>query len=280
MHYEHLVARLARQWIAGDVLNDALNSTKEVNKLGMHAIINYLGEHINDEHIIKDIINEYILILEEIYKQRLDASISLKLTQIGLDIDEDKTIKNLETIATIGRKYNKFVWIDMESFKYLNKSIEIYIDLRKRYDNIGIAIQSYIKDILVYIQELLDNDAIIRLVKGAYKEEPNIVFRSRELIDNNYRSMMRLLFKESNNFAIATHDNSLIADAIKLSKVYKKKFEFQMLKGIRDDLKKTLVSNGYAVGEYIPYGSNILNYSIRRIKEHPTNIFLLVRSIL
>ncbi len=280
MLYEHLVTRLARKWIAGDKLDDALDSSKKANKLGMHAIINYLGEHIYEESIIKDIIEEYLLILDKIYEESIDASISLKLTQIGSDINYNKASKNLEIILERGDRYNKFVWIDMESFKYLDKSIEIYIDLMKNYNNIGIAIQSYIKDIMLYVQELLDKGAIIRLVKGAYRDEPTIVFKSKELIDKNYRSIMRLLFKESNNFAIATHDNKIIRDAIKLSKIYKKRFAFQMLKGIRDDLKSMLVSNGYDVGEYIPYGSNMLKYSLRRIREHPTNILLLIRSMI
>ncbi|GIU71403.1 MAG: proline dehydrogenase [Candidatus Nitrosocaldaceae archaeon] len=276
--YERLLTKIAKHWIAGNSLEDAIESVKSANKLGIHAIINYLGEHIIDKSIIDHTVEEYIEILDKIDEEKLDCSISLKPTQLGLDITYDEYYKNINKILEYANK--KFVWIDMESYSYLDSSIESYLQLLKSYDNIGIAVQAYLRDITVYVAELLDANASIRLVKGAYREDANIVFKSKGMVDRNYIKIMQLLFKYGNYFAIATHDQKIIDEALKLSKIYKTRFEFQMLKGIRDDLKKILVSKGYSVGEYIPYGSKILEYSLRRIKEHPTNILLLVRSLI
>lgn len=278
--YEQLVAKIAKRWIAGVELDDAIMACKEANSIGLHGIINYLGEDILDRNIVKGAVKEYKSILDAIEEERLDCSISIKSTQIGLAIDEVECKNNLKEVLEYASSYKKFIWIDMESSTYLEKIIDMYIEVRRSYENVGIALQSYIRDAPIYLAQLLDANAIIRLTKGAYREDASIIFKSKDMIDRNYIKLMEFLFKNSNdNFAIATHDSKIIELAENLSNIYRCKFEFQMLRGIRDDLKKILVGKGYAVGEYIPYGGKALEYSIRRIKEHPTNIFLLIRSI-
>lgn len=277
--YELVLIKMAKQWIAGNRLEAAIEASIDANRYGMHAIINYLGEHIVDPSLVKESVEKYIRVLDKIDELGLDCSISVKPTQLGLDISYKEYYNNMTKILEYANNYKRFVWIDMESSTYLDKIIDSGLTFAKSY-KIGVGIQAYLRDASVYVTELLDTNVSIRLVKGAYKEDPSMVFKTRRMIDRNYTKIMQLLFKFGNNFAIATHDQKIIDEALKLSDIYKPRFEFQMLKGIRDDLKRALVSRGYAVGEYIPYGQKILEYSMRRIKEHPTNIFLLVRSII
>ncbi len=281
MQYEQLLAKIAKQWIAGNKLDDAIDACKIANRIGIHGIINYLGEHIRDQSMIKHTIDQYLTLLDKIDELRLDASISIKPTQIGLDLSIEEYHKNLDIIIESADSHRRFVWIDMESSRYIDDTIDTYLEYIKSYNNIGIAIQAYLRNVIVYASQLIDANASIRLTKGAYREDPSIVFKSKDLIDKSYISIMQLLFKTSrNNFAIATHDQKIIELALRLSLVYRSRFEFQMLRGIRDDLKSTLVARGYSVGEYIPYGDKILKYSMRRIREHPTNILLLMRSMI
>jgi len=163
----------------------------------------------------------------------------------------------------------------MESSDHTDETIEIYYHLFARYERLGIAIQANLKRTKNDLIDLLEHGAKIRLVKGAYKENSRIAFQSKEKVDGNYASLMKILFKNGNEFGIATHDSKMIDLAISLSKKYKRKFEFQMLKGIRDELKPILIKKHFVVSDYIPYGTNWLPYSIRRVKERKRNILLL-----
>jgi proline dehydrogenase len=277
--FEKLVQRMAKKWVAGRSIDDALRSARETNAKGMGAVINYLGEHITDDNEIKANVNEYIRLLQEMDRLRISGSITPKLTQIGLDKDYDTCEKNALMIAEHAKKLNKFVWIDMESSSYLTDTIEIYFTLLKRYESVGLAFQAYLKHGANYLVEILMQKGKVRLVKGAYREDSSVVYRSKQMIDKNFIKLMLMLFEESNDFAIATHDQAIIDRAIKLRDEYKKQFEFQMLKGVRDDIKPLLIKRGFSLAEYIPYGENVTKYSARRIKEKPSNILLLARSL-
>ena len=168
----------------------------------------------------------------------------------------------------------------MESSEHTDETKEIYYDLFARYERLGIAIQANLKRTKNDLMDLLDHGGKIRLVKGAYKENSRIAYKSKEKIDENYRKLTKLLFKKGNEFGIATHDSKMIDLAVKLSKKNQRKFEFQMLKGIRDELKPILVKQKFVVSDYIPYGTNWLPYSIRRVKERKRNILLLGSSFI
>lgn len=277
--FEKLVQRIAKKWVAGRTLDEVLKSAKQTNEKGMSAIINYLGEHVTNDEEIEAHVKEYIHILQEMDRLHIKGSVSPKLTQIGLDKGYDTCETNILKIVEQAKKLNSFVWVDMESSSYISDTIEIYFTLLKRYDRVGLAFQAYLKHGANYLIEILMNNGKVRLVKGAYNEDSSVVYRSKRVIDRNYMKLMQMLFEQGNNFAIATHDQTIIEQALKLDEKYDKDFEFQMLKGIRDDIKPSLIKKGYSLAEYIPYGENVAAYSVRRIKEKPSNILLLARSL-
>jgi len=277
--FEKLVQRIAKRWVAGHSIEDVLRSAKETNAKGMSAIINYLGEHVKDDNEIEKNVNEYIRLLQEIDRLHINGSITPKLTQIGLDKDYDKCENNALMIVEHARAHNKFVWLDIESSSYLTDTIRIYFTLLKHYDSVGMAFQAYLKHGTNHLVEILMNKGKVRLVKGAYREDSSVVFRSKRMVDKNYIRLMQMLFENSNDFAIATHDQAIIDRALKLNDKCSRQFEFQMLKGIRDDMKPALIKEGFSLGEYIPYGENVASYSVRRLKEKPSNMLLLARSL-
>lgn len=280
--YEHLVLKMARRWIAGSSMQEALEYARQANSIGMKAIINCLGEHSISKDEAKSSTDEYIRLVDAMHSRGIDGSISVKLTQIGLDVDYDTCNGNLIGIIRHASMYDMFIWIDMESSPYYERTVSMYLDMLKHYRHIGLAYQAYIKEHSLDIMHILESGGIVRLVKGAYREDASIAYRSKRHVNASFRRLMRILFKHSRGmFAIATHDNALIEEAIALSKEHQgKEFEFQMLKGIRDDLKHMLVRQGFKVAEYIPYGINISGYVYRRIRERPSNLLLLARSLL
>jgi proline dehydrogenase len=277
---EKILLGVAKQWIAGETIDDALLSAKAAYKKKRHAIINKLGEYHTSKSQIAKTIKEYQIISSSFRKWKVRGGISVKPTQVGLSISMKECLRNFEKIIKNASESHTFVWIDMESSDHTDETIEIYYDIFTRYERLGIAIQANLKRSKNDLSDLLKNGAKIRLVKGAYNENSKIAYKSKKIIDQNYLKLMKILFKEGNEFGIATHDLTMIKRAIKLSKKYERKFEFQMLKGIRDELKPELSKKGFTVTDYIPYGTNWLPYSIRRVKERKRNILLLGSSFI
>lgn len=272
---EKILFGFAKQWIAGDSIDDALKSSKLSYKNGRHAIVNKLGEYHKSKTQINKTVKEYQKIVSSFRKWKVRGAISVKPTQIGLSISKKECIRNFQILIKKAASSHIFLWIDMESSDHTDETIEIYYHLFARYERLGIAIQANLKRTKNDLIDLLEHGAKIRLVKGAYKENSRIAFQSKEKVDGNYVRLMKILFKNGNEFGIATHDSKMIDLAISLSKKYKRKFEFQMLKGIRDELKPILIKKHFVVSDYIPYGTNWLPYSIRRVKERKRNILLL-----
>ncbi|MEO9308334.1 MAG: proline dehydrogenase family protein [Nitrososphaera sp.] len=277
---EKVLFKIARQWIAGDTMDDALQSARQANKNGMNAILNKLGEHMVSKPKINQTVDEYLTLVSNLRKAKITGGLSIKPTQVGLALGTKECSKNLETIIEQALQDLAFVWIDMESSEYTSDTFAIYLSLFEKYERLGIVIQANLKRTQKDLEMLLRKGAKIRLVKGAYHESPKNAYRTRHDVDENYKKLMKRLFDDANEFAIATHDSKLIEMAINLSRKHERKFEFQMLKGIRDELKPTLVKDGFAVAEYIPYGTNWLPYSIRRLKERKRNILLLGSSFI
>jgi proline dehydrogenase len=271
--------RFARQWIAGEALSDAIISTKKANSKGLGAIINFLGEHVRDREEAERNKTENLVIIGAVKEAKLNASLSIKLTQLGLIIDRNMCLSNVETIVRSGASNNIFVWIDMENSHYTEDTIDIYLTILKKYKNAGIAIQSNLKRSESDIRRITSLGGIIRLVKGAYAEKNDIAYSSRADITINFSKLLGFLFYRSPFFAIATHDERLINEAIEANKTHQKKIEFQMLHGVREELKNELVRKGLKVVDYIPYGKNWFPYSMRRIRERKRNILLIFRSI-
>jgi len=272
---EKALFKIARQWIAGSTVDDALVSARDAYKNGRHAIINKLGEYHTSKNKIRKTVEEYQLIISSFRKWKIRGAISVKPTQIGLSISQKECFRNLEKIISSAKNAHVFVWLDMESADHTDEVIELYNRFFSRYERLGLALQANLKRTENDLIDLIEKGAKIRLVKGAYREKSQISFKSKREVDDNFVNLMRHLFKDSNEFGIATHDAKMIQKAIRLSKTHPKKFEFQLLKGIRDEIKAELTRKKIVVSDYIPYGTNWLPYSFRRIKERKRNILLL-----
>ena len=277
---EKVLFKIAKHWIAGDTVDDALIAAKSAYSLRRHAIINKLGEYHTSKKQIKVVLEEYQKIVNSFRKWKIRGAISVKPTQIGLSISQKECNRNFEKIIQKARNAHVFVWLDMESSEHTDETIEIYHTFFSKYERLGIALQANLKRTENDLNDLIGVGAKIRLVKGAYREKANIAFKTKKDVDNNFIKLMKILFKKGNEFAIASHDTKIIQKAQSLSKKYPRKFEFQFLKGIREEFKSDLVKKKFVVSEYIPYGVNWLPYSIRRIKERKRNILLLGSSLI
>ena len=277
---EKVLFKIAKQWIAGDTMEDALKSARQANINGMGAILNKLGEHITSKAQVGQTVSDYLTLVSNLRRSKITGGLSIKPTQVGLSISTKECLENLDKIIEKALQSQSFVWIDMESSEHTDDTFKIYLSLFEKYERLGVVIQSNLKRTRDDLKMLLEKGAKIRLVKGAYHENSRNAYRTRHEVDENYKKLMLTLFEQGNEFAIATHDSKLIDLATDLSKKYERKFEFQMLKGIRDELKPILVKSGFLVSEYIPYGTNWLPYSIRRLRERKRNILLLGSSFI
>jgi len=271
--------RFARQWIAGETLDRAIARAKIANCSGIGAIINFLGEHVKDKQEAEKNLEENLRILAAIEEAKIKTSLSIKLSQLGLLIGKDLCSSNVEKIVSGAAGKNIFIWIDMEDSSCTEDTINIYLEIFKKYRNAGIAIQSNLKRSESDVRRIAAMGGMIRLVKGAYKEKSEIAYTSRSDITINFSKLMGYLFYKSPFFAIATHDDRLIEEAITANQTHKKRIEFQTLMGVRDELKNELVIKGFPVVDYIPYGRQWFPYSLRRIRERKRNIILLLRSV-
>ncbi|MBI4020030.1 MAG: proline dehydrogenase family protein [Candidatus Aenigmarchaeota archaeon] len=273
-----MLQRVVRKWIAGEAKEDALAHAARLNKAGIRAMIDFLGEHRKGMVDVIQTVKEYYWLIHDIDKGALEADVSLKPSQIGLDISPRYCLENLERIAFKAGKHGIRVWVDMESARYTDETIRIYLAALGKYKNLGIAIQSNLRRSGKDLGKLLSKGATVRLVKGAYREPESISYKSREEVRQNFSRLMGVLFEEGKYFAIATHDSRLIGQAMELGRPGK--FEFQMLMGIMDPKKRALVRKGYRVAEYVPYGKNWAPYAWRRIREKKSNLLLFARSLI
>jgi proline dehydrogenase len=275
---ERLLFRVAKRWVAGYNTDEATEAALDANSHGMSAILNFLGEDTTDAKLVDITVNEYLLLMNLMHARKVHGCVSVKPTQLGLTIDYNTCLQNFSRLAAKARELEQFIWLDMESVKSTEDTIAIYLDLYKQYDMIGVAVQSYLRRSVSDLLHIIECGGKVRLVKGAYHESEEHVFVTDEEVNANYSKLMKMLFESNNYFAIATHNSDLIEEAISMNK--NTKFEFQMLKGIRDELKLELITKGFAVAEYIPYGRQWLPYSVRRIMERKRNLLLLARSLI
>lgn len=275
---ERLLFRVAKKWVAGYGTEKAITAALDSNSRGMSAILNFLGEETVDAKAVDQTVGEYLSLMELMHARNVRGCVSAKPTQLGLAIDYDLCLQNFRRLGSKARELGQFVWIDMEAVKFTEDTIAIYLELYEQYSMTGVAIQSYLRRSASDLLHIIEHGGKVRLVKGAYHEPEEHAFSTREQVDANYVKLMGMLFGSKNYFAIATHDSNLIEEAIRLNR--DSKFEFQLLMGIRDELKDDLVAKGFAVAEYIPYGSQWLPYSVRRIRERKRNLLLLARSLI
>ena len=283
---ERMLFKVSKRWIAGYSNIEAINEARKSNKCGMSAILNYLGEGYTEKSQIDRSVLEYFSLLNLLKMNNIRSSISVKPTQIGLCIGYDLCLENFGKISQKAKQSGHFMWIDIEHSDFVEDTLSIYLKLFANNRNMGVAIQSYLRRSYSDLLHLMENSANLRIVKGAYSGEKNDAYQSNSEITKNYSRLMNVMLKESSYngvVAIATHDSNLIDEALALStrgSIKMKNLQFQLLKGVRDELKKKLVSDGYIVSEYMPYGEKWLQYSLRRLRERKRNIFLLARSLI
>lgn len=276
---ERVVLPLAKRWIAGVSLDSAMGDAQKANSMGIGVVVNFLGEEIRDPSTADAHAEEYLRLQQSLRDSNIDGYASVKLTQLGMGADDEGMRSRLERIASNAERLGQLLWIDMEGSGFTDQTVKTYIDAHSRHPGIGLALQSYSRRSASDLEAILKVGGKVRLVKGAYREPPGVVFSTRAEVSKNFSRLMETLFERGSGFGIATHDSTLIGRAVELSKSSKADFHFELLKGIRDPLKLELVQSHFRVYEYLPYGDRWYAYSKRRITEHPSNIWLLLRSL-
>lgn len=273
-----ILSKLASKWIAGD-FEDVIKRAKKASEKGIEPLLDIVGEDYKKISEAYKSVTDYIYLLQLMEKDKIKGSLSIKLTQLGMVRNKEECYENLKAIINEAKKTRTFIWIDMESSKYTKDTIEVYLFALKIYRNLGLVIQANLKRSETDLKLLVTKGCIIRLVKGAYKEDESKAYQRKSKINENFEKLMNILFEKSEHFAIATHDKKLVDKAIELNKKYNKDVEFQFLMGVRNKLKRSLADQGYKVGEYIPFGENWFPYFWRRLMERKSNIFLIFRSL-
>ena len=257
---------------------EGLTRAEEANRRGLGAILNLLGEHHTEPAAVDAAVREYLELLDAIQARNLDACLSIKPTQCGLMLGEDAYWKGAKTILDRVRSMHGFLWMDMEGSRFTDATLAVYRRALAEYPEVGVAVQANLRRTEADVISLLRVGGIVRLVKGAYREPPPTGTASRRETDANYRHLLDVLFERGDRFAVGSHDSAMIDYAIEKNGTRPRRFEFQMLLGVRDPLKAELARKKYRVAEFIPYGPNWLPYFTRRLRERPRNILTMVRS--
>lgn len=293
-----LVRKAALRFFAGESLDDAIAAAKKLNKLGFSVTLDQLGEDTNTYEEAKQTTKEIIEILDGIHEENVRSNISIKLTQLGITVNEALCIENLKQILEHAKTLNIFVRIDMEDSGIVDATFRVYQKMEDSgFDNVGLVLQSYLYRTLDDLIDLLKSNTRIRIVKGAYKESPTIAFPKKSDVDNCFDEITRSLIEKSAEIgspkiddegkwppipAIATHDEKRIAYAkslVEKIELPKEKIEFQMLYGIRQNLQNSLVQQGYPVRIYVPFGTQWYPYFMRRLAERPANLWFFISSL-
>jgi len=274
----------ARRFIAGESVDEAVAAVTDLPGKGLHLTLDYLGESVSSAAAASAAAADYVHIIDAIVASGIERNISLKLTQLGLDVDRATAVDNMRRILEPADKHGFFVRIDMENSPYTDATLGILDTLwQQGHRNIGTVIQSYLKRSEGDIRRLNAMGSRVRLVKGAYKEPKAVAHQRKSEVDAAFVDLMRLLLDEGTYPAIATHDPDMIeaTKAHARAKGYANdRFEFQMLYGIRRDLQMSLVKEGYQVRVYVPFGKQWYPYFMRRLGERPANVAFVLRGIL
>ena len=282
-----IVRRVSARFVAGTEIADAVRVTQTVNRAGMSVSIDNLGENVTNPDEARHSAELYQQILDAIAANQLNANISLKLTHMGLDVDEQLARDIVEgLVAKAGAmKPPGFVRVDMEGSPYTQRTLDFVHELHRMAGNqssVGTVIQSYLKRSESDVEKLLAEGIRIRLCKGAYKEPASIAFENKADVDANYVKLMKILMKSGVYHGLATHDENIINQAkifATQENIPRDAFEFQMLYGIRRDLQRGLVADGYRLRVYVPYGTAWYPYFMRRLAERPANALFLLRNL-
>jgi proline dehydrogenase len=273
--------KMSHRFVAGEALDEALSAARVCNDQGMLVSLDYLGENVATAADAQRARDAYLQVFDRIATEKLNANVSCKLTQLGLDLSAEFCEGQVLSIVERAASYSNFLRVDMEGSLYTARTIDVVRRVRSQNAAIGTVIQSYLYRSESDIKDLLAYGCRIRLCKGAYKEPREVAFPRKQDVDANFVKLMRMLLPSGIYHAIATHDPKMIAATIRCTaelRVPKSDFEFQMLYGVRTDLQRQLIRDGFGVRIYIPYGQDWFPYFMRRLAERPANLAFLARN--
>lgn len=268
----------AKQVIAGETIDGAIETVRNLNAKGLLCTVDHLGEFVFNRDEAIESTDYCVRTLEAIAESGVNCNLSLKLTQLGLDIDRNLCRDNLKKILATAEKHNNFVRIDMEDYAHCDATLDLLHELRQEYSNVGTAIQGY----LYRAERDIDNlkGVSLRLIKGAYKESPEVAIQEKAKVDENYLNIIKRHLLNGSYTAIASHDHNIIEKVKEFAKennIPRSQFEFQMLYGFRTDLQLAIAKEGYTMRVYVPFGNDWYGYYMRRLAERPQNLTFAIR---
>jgi proline dehydrogenase len=277
-----VVGFFSRKYIAGESLDSAVSLVKDLNTKGIYATLDVLGESVTNEEEAERAFENAMKVFDAIVEHNLDANVSIKPTQLGLSFDEQFACEQIRKLVKRANEIDNFVRIDMEDSPYTDATINVYKKVFEEYSNVGIVLQTYLKRSY--------NDTVIlnklgtdyRICKGIYVEPASLAYKDKQMIRDNFLKMLESMLKSGNYVGIATHDEYLVDNAYRLIKelnIPNDKFEFQMLLGVREDLRDKINNDGYKIRIYVPFGEDWYAYSIRRLQENPQMARYIVKNI-
>jgi proline dehydrogenase len=275
--------KAASRFVAGEATETAIEAARVLNAKGITVSLDLLGESVSVPDEAYAARDEVLTTIDEIDRAGIDGNVSVKLTQMGLDIDVGLCLENMRAIMSRARQHGMFVRIDMESSEHTERTLGVFAELHPEYGDLtGVVIQSYLRRSAKDIEDLLARGARVRLCKGAYSEPATVAFQQKSEIDASYVRITERLLDQGNYPALATHDEDMIQHAMEYvdrKGIPLERFEFQMLYGVRRDLQHTLREKGYNMRVYVPFGSNWYPYLMRRLAEKPGNAGFMLASV-
>lgn len=273
---------VAKRFVSGQTIQEAVPAVRRLNADGILATLDVLGENVKDRRAAERAVAAYLETLDWIQREGLNSSVSLKLTQMGLDIDRDYCLENVARICQRASVGNNFVRIDMEGSAYTERTLNLFYELFHKHQNVGVVIQACLHRSEQDVRRLIELGASIRLCKGAYKEPPSLAVQTMAAVRQNFISLATLLLSQGKHPAIATHDDVLIAwtkNFIAQHQIPQDRFEFQMLYGIRSETQRQLAGQGYSMRVYVPFGTHWLPYFYRRMRERKENVAFVLKHL-
>ncbi len=277
--------KFASRFVAGETLDEAIQVARALSDKGISTSLDLLGESVTDEKAAAASRDEVIATLDRIAATGVDANVSVKLTQMGLDLNQDLCVENMRQVLERARQHDVFVRIDMEGSPYTERTLNLFWEhFHPEFGNLtGVVIQSYMRRSADDVEKLIEQQARVRLCKGAYAEPADIAFQERPEVSASYDTLMRRLIAHGDYPGIATHDEDLVDRALEFvqkENIPNDRFEFQMLYGVRRDLQERLQKDGYNMRVYVPFGTQWYPYLMRRLAERPANIAFIAISVL
>jgi proline dehydrogenase len=271
--------RLSLRFVAGETLDEAAAATRELNAAGVQVSLDHLGEHVVDTYAAAQARDDYLQCLDRVHADRLDANISVKLTQLGLGLDDDLAVASLRALAARAAEGGATVTVDMEESELVEKTVSAFEVVQTEYGNLGIAVQSYLYRTPADLDRIVVRGGHVRLCKGAYAEPAAVAHQDPDRVDAAFDALTkRLMTAPGVAPAIATHDTDRIELAKLLSEGRTEPWEFQMLYGVRTNLQRSLIEDGFPLRVYVPYGTAWYPYLTRRMAERPANLAFFLRA--